>query len=192
MYVVVSRTKRNPVTGEVLLASFLHILGQNDDLLPFYFAFDLTSIVVYQRYAANCSTPFGRKIGAFNLQVFDQRHGISGFEYLPIAVEVDQCIFIRQPGLRPGQGILVQVHHIEQLSGPALSAQAVEDAPGYDLYRRDGAPHAVIEAAPVIGVEVVRVRKLCPAGPASQYAFDYGRGIGRRDRIHLKGFALPA
>ncbi len=89
-------------------------------------------------------------------------------------------------GLGPGQGVVIQVQHIQQVLRPTFCLQARQHAPRQHLHRRHRAPHAVVQAAPVININIFRRLNLIPAGPTDQDAV-ISTGIwGRRHFIYPK------
>lgn len=172
-----------------------YIFGEDDDLLAINFSFDEFVVVRVESDVADGGAAFGGETAAFNVQVFDQDYAVAGAEFRAIAVDVfGGGFFTFAGGTGQGQGLFVDVKHVEEVLRPAFGAEAGEHAPSYDFYGGDFAPHAVVETTPMVGVGRLRIVNLATAGAAGQQTVVhrlvgggcrgiYGQIIGRTTQL---------
>src|SRR5690554_3945492 len=172
-----------------------YIFGEDDDLLAIHFSFDEFVVVRVESDVADGGAAFGGETAAFNVQVFDQDYAVAGAEFRAIAVDVfGGGFFTFAGGTGQGQGLFVDVKHVEEVLRPAFGAKAGEHAPGYDFYGGGLAPPAVRGATPTGGggrPPLVYLARAGAAGPptAGQRLVGggcrgiYGQIIGRTTQL---------
>ena len=122
-------------------------LRQDHDALAFHAALDVGVIVEEEGDAVNGGAALGGEACAFDIEVFDEDHGIACGEGDAVAVfVVARCGLVVGPRL----GFGVEVELLGQIAGP-VGVEAFQGAQGIDLKRGIIAPHGRGDGTEVVG-----------------------------------------
>lgn len=166
-----------------------HVFGKDDDELPFYPAFDLFGIVLYQADVFDHGAHFGVEGAALYIERFGEYHAVAVLQYMAVAVFM-QCyravVLVIAHGFGPFELFIIQVHHVQRFGRPAFVAQAVEHSPTHDLHSGHFAPHAGAEALPVKTVQRRLFLYLGQAAVADEYIVIGVAAVFGRHFVHRK------
>lgn len=149
-----------------------HELGEDDDALALYAAFDVLGVIIDDHDVSHRGSPFRREVGAFDVQIFDQGDRVSRHEQGAVAILVYHSGggLFHYAGLRPLENVVLDVEHVQERARPIFARELTEHAPRHDLYGRHLAPHTAAQAAPVVSIRGLRCFELTTARGARQHA----------------------
>ena len=119
--------------------------------------------ILHERSSFRCEA------ATFDNEILNQRHTVTSVKNCAIAVNSDlRCVFVKRRGgtsrTSPRQNVFFKIKTFQKIHRPAFRFQSVQHAPCDHLNGRDRAPHAVVQASPMIGFCGGWVFKLTAAG----------------------------